>query len=78
MRAFDLEPQYAFVEALRGLDVRHIFDGKAELENWTADAPTEKSGEFETTSAGEVEITVEHFVVNPIPGFLFLIAPADS
>lgn len=58
--------------------VRVMIDGKVALENWTADAPTEKSGDFETTTSGEVEITVEHFVVNPVPGFLFLIAPAES
>ena len=58
--------------------VRVLIDGTPALENWTTDAPTEKSGDFETTTAGEVEITVEHFVVTPVPGFLFLIAPADN
>jgi WD40 repeat protein/serine/threonine protein kinase len=58
--------------------VRVLIDGKAALENWTADAPTEKSGDFETTAAGDVEITVEHFVDTAVPGFVFLIAPADS
>jgi WD40 repeat protein/serine/threonine protein kinase len=57
--------------------VRVMIDGKTALENWTSDAPTEKTGEFETKVAGEVEITVEHFVVTPTPGFLFLISPAD-
>ncbi|WP_162145215.1 hypothetical protein [Chthoniobacter flavus] len=47
------------------------------LENWTADAPTEKFAAFETKTAGEVELTVEHFVVTPIPGFQFLIEPVE-
>jgi hypothetical protein len=60
-----------------GGGVRVLADGKPVLENWTADAPTEKFGDFETKSAGEVELTVEHFVVTPIPGFQFLIEPVE-
>jgi hypothetical protein len=58
--------------------VRIMADGKAVLENWTADAPPEKFADFETTVAGEVEIAVEHFVVTPIPSFQFLIEPLDK
>jgi hypothetical protein len=58
--------------------VRIMADGKTVLENWTADAPTEKFADFETKVAGEVEIGVEHFVVTPIPGFQFLIEPFEK
>lgn len=58
--------------------VRVLADGKTVLENWTSDAPTEKFATFETTIAGDVTITVEHFVVTPIPGFQFLIEPVDK
>ncbi|MEI9894672.1 MAG: hypothetical protein WDN28_12485 [Chthoniobacter sp.] len=57
--------------------VRILADGKSILENWTNDAPTEKFANFETPAAGEVAITVEHFVITPTPGFQFLIEPAE-
>ncbi|MDR3404000.1 MAG: protein kinase [Chthoniobacter sp.] len=58
--------------------VRILADGKSLLENWTNDAPTEKFASFETPSTAEVEITVEHFVTAPTPGFQFLIEPVDN
>ena len=58
--------------------VRVLADGKIVFENWTNDAPTEKSADFATKAAGEMEITVEHFVTAPIPGFQFLIEPLDK
>jgi hypothetical protein len=58
--------------------VRVLAGGKAVLENWTTDAPTEKFADFETKAAGEVEMTVEHFVMAPTPGFQFLIEPLDK
>jgi hypothetical protein len=54
-----------------------LANGKVVLENWTADAPAEKSGDFETKAAGDVELTVEHFVTAPSAGFQFLIEPLN-
>ncbi|HEY2572623.1 MAG TPA: hypothetical protein VGH65_01095, partial [Verrucomicrobiaceae bacterium] len=55
--------------------VRVMANERIVLENWTAGAPKEKFADFETSTAGEVEIKVEHFVVEPTAGFQFLIEP---
>jgi len=55
--------------------VRILADGKIVLENWTADAPLDKFATFETTATADVEMTVEHCVLNPSPDFNFVIEP---
>jgi hypothetical protein len=64
--------------AAGGGGVRVIADGKAVLDVWTADAPTEKFGDFETKSTKEVQLTVEHFVATPTSTFQFIIEPLEK
>ncbi len=58
--------------------VRVLVDGRVVLENWTADAPTEKSADYAQASSGNVEITVEQFVLAASAGFQFLLTPAED
>jgi WD40 repeat protein len=55
--------------------VRILADDKVILENWTADAPIEKFALLETTGSKEVDITIEHFVLDPTANFHLTVEP---
>jgi WD40 repeat protein len=57
---------------------RVLVNGQPVIDNWTADAPPEKTADFEQTTAGTVEITVEHFVREGTDGFQFQMEPVGK
>lgn len=61
-----------------GDGVRVMIDGKVILENWTANAPVEKVADYEQAAAGDVEVVVEHFVIEGTNGFQFLLEPVSG
>ena len=61
-----------------GEGVRVLLNGQAIIENWAADAPPEKTAEYEQTTTGPVDFSVEHFVIKGIDDFQFLIEPVGE
>ncbi|HEY3898589.1 MAG TPA: protein kinase [Chthoniobacter sp.] len=64
------------LHASGGGGVRILANDKVILENWTADAPVEKLASLEVPTTADVEVTVEHFVLEPTSNFDLTIEPA--
>jgi WD40 repeat protein/serine/threonine protein kinase len=58
-----------------GGGVRLLAGDKVILDNWTADAPIEKFATYQTFATRDVDLTIEHFVLEPTPDFAFVIEP---
>jgi WD40 repeat protein/serine/threonine protein kinase len=64
--------------AVGGGGVRVLLNDKAIIDQWTADAPAEKTADYDQATTGPVELTVEHFVLNGADDFQFLIEPVSD